>query len=153
MKTYSHHLTGLPMIGLLLAAGAVLRPTDVYSSTGGKWESCPVTGLKLGETETIWVRPTAMTEGEVRLLKLMASTTMYNCIAVRGNLPYAMGKYTFVPFANWNDDDGRVALPYLINDEPKSIQPLVDLGFLRSHGGEYYSITDAGREAAKQIVS
>lgn len=46
------------MIGNLLEAGDVLRPTDVYESTSGDWEPCPCPGLPIGEgVATRWVRP------------------------------------------------------------------------------------------------
>lgn len=44
--------------GEILKPGAVLRATDVYSSTTGKWELCPCPGAVLPEgLEVVWVRP------------------------------------------------------------------------------------------------
>lgn len=44
--------------GEILKPGEVLRDTDYYASTTGKWESCPCPGGKVREgLEVIWVRP------------------------------------------------------------------------------------------------
>lgn len=56
----SHAPAGMPagVFGRQLEEGDVLQATDVYDSTSGAWEPCPVPGLKLGEgIATTWVRP------------------------------------------------------------------------------------------------
>ena len=46
------------VFGRQLEAGDVLQEGDVYDSTNGSWELCPVPGLKLGEGfAATWVRP------------------------------------------------------------------------------------------------
>ena len=45
--------------GHLLEEGDELEKGDVYASSNGSWESCPVPGAKLGKgTAVVWVRPT-----------------------------------------------------------------------------------------------
>ena len=56
-----HNLHATPLnavVGFRLQSGDMLEPNDVYNSTTGKWERCPHPGIILGETETVWVRPT-----------------------------------------------------------------------------------------------
>jgi hypothetical protein len=47
--------------GRRLEPGDVLEPTDVYNSSNGHWEFCPVPGFVLQPDSTgndvIWVRP------------------------------------------------------------------------------------------------
>jgi len=44
--------------GYQLEPGDEIEATDVYASTSGAWEPAPVSGIKLGDGNTVvWVRP------------------------------------------------------------------------------------------------
>ena len=53
-----HPLTDVPLEGALLERGDVLQPGDMYDSTTGEWEECSTPGVIIGDTVTLWVRPT-----------------------------------------------------------------------------------------------
>ncbi len=57
MRTIDHPFGGAPIKGELLKRGDSLQAGDRYASTSGTWEECPNPGLKIGETDTVWVRP------------------------------------------------------------------------------------------------
>lgn len=58
-KRFYHPDPSVPFIvGRQVMSGETLEPTDVYSSSNGRWEPCPCPGLILGEGHSvIWVRP------------------------------------------------------------------------------------------------
>lgn len=60
LNQYSNGRYGLRNVvfGRQLDPGEVLEETDVYDSTSGNWDPCPVPGLPIGEGNTAtWVRP------------------------------------------------------------------------------------------------
>lgn len=47
-----------PLFGHRLEAGDKLEATDMYDSTGGDWQPCPMPGLTLqAGNAAVWVRP------------------------------------------------------------------------------------------------
>lgn len=44
------------IVGRRLETGDVLEPTDVYASTSGNWEPCPVPGLTITSVTVEWIR-------------------------------------------------------------------------------------------------
>ena len=58
MTRFIHPLSGIPVFGELLKPGDELKEGDVYPSSSGQWQNCPVLGLKIQPgCTTIWVRP------------------------------------------------------------------------------------------------
>jgi hypothetical protein len=58
MMDVIYHPFANPIQGRRLQAGDVLRSTDVYASTTGKWERCPCAGAVLQtNVDVVWVRP------------------------------------------------------------------------------------------------
>ena len=41
----------------ILGIGTILKSTDYYKSTSGKWSKCPCAGLKVLNNGVTWVRP------------------------------------------------------------------------------------------------
>lgn len=56
---HEHPRSNLGVFGERLKHGDVIEPTDVYSSTNGKWETAPCPGLVFqdGNGNVVWVRP------------------------------------------------------------------------------------------------
>lgn len=56
---HAHPHTLAYVYGTLIKPCAVLEPTDVYSSSSGKWEPCPCPGIVLEClcNGVVWVRP------------------------------------------------------------------------------------------------
>ena len=55
---YYRSKSGYDLYGYLLTTGDILKDTDMYDSSNGKWESCPCPGLVLQEGISVrWIRP------------------------------------------------------------------------------------------------
>lgn len=60
-----HPMSGTPIDGEFVPIFDLLRPTDVYPSTSGRWEVCPCPGVLLPDYDmaigvpnpVLWVRP------------------------------------------------------------------------------------------------
>lgn len=152
---YQHPKSGVSVLGMLLVNGATLCAEDVYDSTSGKWEPCPIPGIVLGNTQTLWVRPRDLTLDERNLLKYLAKQPKgsFDCIAKK---PSDIRQFMVVPGPNYNWDS-RINTPEVLH--PECIQPLQDIGFLakdphsHGHGVEFYVLTDVGRAAAMKIAA
>ncbi len=124
MHTYVHPRSQAPIIGMRLAAGAVLQQGDVYDSTTGTWEACTSPGVALGKTETIWVRPGADLSNNAReLLARLVRKGSTTCLVKRQrDRNYYV---TSNPGHNW---DGRMGHTYV--KHPECVQELVEYGLL-----------------------
>lgn len=154
MHTHTHPRSGLPIKGLLLASGALLRPEDKYACSSGRWEICPIPGLILDRTQTVWVRPEARLSDRARtlLLCLTAQAPIYSRYVAQR--PWK--SYAIVPSAHFNWDP-RIETPVV--EHPECIQELVDFGYLEY--GEYsmpydglnciFALTDLGKSVAAKL--
>ena len=125
---------------LRLATGTELREGDLYLSSSGRFESCPVPGLEIQPgCRTLWFRPTATfsDESEV-LLRYLAATGF---LLVRN---YSRkDQWRFVPSID-SAHDGRMDWT-VVNPEP--IPNLIDVGLLESYPleDEVYRLTPLAR--------
>ncbi len=161
MEIHRHPESGVEIAGLRLAPGAILATGDVYSSNMGNWEPCPVPGLRLENSPTLWVRPKARLSEKARriLAYLVQPNQFFKHISKGCCIPS--------PGYNW---DGRLELPRLLH--PECVKELTDYGFLSfgihpvssphpdhspsglSGVNEVYSLTEEGkREGAKILTS
>lgn len=147
-----HTQTGIPLLGMLLVAGAQLRSSDHYDSTSGKWEPCPTPGVVLSENASaIWVRPNELTDDERRLLMALSSQCKgrFDCIA---KVPRHAKGFVLIPTPDYNWDR-RIENPLI---EGEHIQSLLDVGYLERRQNdknpddetEFFVLTSLGWDAA-----
>ena len=147
MQTHAHPKTGVQIHGTLLAAGAILVEDDQYDSTRGSWEECPIPGLTLGPTDTIWVRSRDLSDNAKELLKFL---TRYPCGIYSHVRENGLGSYVVVPDREWNAFTATFnwATPNVMH--PRCVQELIDVGFL-SPEAPVHSVTDLSRTRATQL--
>ncbi len=121
-----HPKSGKIVEGLRLVPGAVFREEDLYTSTSGDWEPCPMDvseGVELKQTPAIWIRPGNLSEPARTLLAVLSDPkAFYSCAieSTRGTVA--------APAPHWNHD-GRWDLPIILH--PECLQELVDVGYLK----------------------
>lgn len=165
MQVQTHPQSGVPIVGMKLAEGAILQEGDVYDSTVGVWEQCPCPGLELKATSTFWVRPRAELSENARLLLdylNLRGGDFYGCIAERN------GTYYVIPSPNFNWD-GRIDVESQRVQHPECVQELVGYGYLafgehavsnwqsdyatvwEGHQNRVYTLTDEGKREGSKI--
>ena len=163
MHTITHPVSKIQVSGMLLAAGATLRGDDLYDSTSGGWGRCPIPGLRLGETDTIWVRlGVELTKQAKDLLTLLNlhGGNFFATIGERGGCYYLLPS----PSSNW---DGRIEFSRI--SHPECIEELLDYGYLtrttclirnptsdyatRGGNNNVYVLSDLGKEELRKLIS
>lgn len=144
MNQYLHPETNVPIDGMRLAPGAVLRETDQYPSSDGKWRSSPCPGLVLQHgCSVMWVRPGAELSPEgSALLKYLAS---YHFCLTRCH-----GPWLAILSARWKND----ARAHWKVQHRERVQELIDYGFVAPspEDSEVYEITALGKEEGERIL-
>lgn len=138
MNSHLHPISKRPIEGILLVPGAILRDTDMYDSSDGKWRSCPCPGSTLqAGCETVWVRP-----GQFDL----ATNAILRCLSHNGFfLLRVRGEWKIIQDPPLKSDDQlRARITYL-----EFVQNLIDFGLIVQDreltDDAYYGITESGR--------
>lgn len=121
MNQYLHPVSLIPLEGMRLGPGAMIRETDLYDSTDGSWRPAPCAGATLQEgCTTVWVRPEAKlsTEGRQLLSHLVHNPTY--------GLTQRSGMWIVVPSAKAKYD-GRMQWEVR---HPECVQELIDFGLV-----------------------
>jgi len=82
MHIHHHPKSGVPISGLRLGPSFRIRleATDVFNSSSGEWQVCPVPGATIEPgCETIWIRPHASLsrDAEQMLMQLVSAHETY----------------------------------------------------------------------------
>jgi len=146
VQQHIHPISATPIEGMSITAGAVLRKTDVYDSTTGKWE--PVPPALVGSTlqkghGAFFIRPNTelSDDGKAFLANL-----------VWGNLLLTYRNWWIViPSLEWKYD-GRMDWQVLC---PDCIPELVSYGYVEPHPDDpaVYQLTDKGRSTGKALLT
>lgn len=147
MQRHVHPVSGEVITGIQLVEGAILRDEDVYDSTTGKWERLPImTGGRLSQTRTIWVRPQGISDEARHLLMILSvrGGNLYHCIAERSGIYYHIP----VPDFDW---DTRVQTNRV--QHPRAIQELVDCGYLSVEKNRTFVLTLLGVSVGHELLA
>ena len=135
MQSFVHPVSGKTVSGARLAPGAILVSSDLYDSSAGGWERCPVPGLALGISATQWVREREISLEARLLLAHLASQPTGTFTHIRNGL--------LVPFRDQSHDP-RIDTPRVL--QPQCIEELARYGYLSfDPSTQSYSLTVAGR--------
>lgn len=147
MQTHVNPRSGTPIKGMALVPGAILKPGDRYDSTDGEWGLCPCPGLRLGRTQTFWVRQSDLSEDAIGLLGCLTSYPgdFY------GHVTRNSYGWVVIPFRNWDPFTATLNLGTPSVSVPSAVQELIDVGFLSYEESEkVHSVTESGRAWIKQ---
>jgi hypothetical protein len=145
MHLHKHPNSGAIASGIILEPGIVLKATDLYDSTTGKWDTCPhLAGSKVRpKCDTVWVRP-------VDTLSMQACLVLSVLLCWKdAHLVFHEDIWKVLPSLHLADDR---RMYWRMEDDTRA-QEIVDAGLVVPIDGDelVYKLTGAGRKVAQMV--
>lgn len=142
MIEHLHPDTRVALNGILLGEGAMLRGSDLYASTDGTWQQCPIPGLFIKQgCKVSWIRHDKLSSEAKSLLAYLIQWNFY--LTERH-------WWIVIPSPKWQHDS-RMDWKVL---HPECVQELREYGLIHQYPYDenVYELTDAGRLTGKQLL-